>query len=136
MLIIPCVDNAGIAAPDKESINSLARELRDEGFDLEMEGDFMEHLGIGIERRDNRTICMTQKGVIEKITVTAKIKECKPNKTPASTTALGSDAEGKPWDQNHWDCTRSQEWSHLSELLLMHWHWDHLGLKVSSLWPV
>ena len=29
--------------------------------------------------------------------------ECNPNKTPALATAPGSDAEGKPWDQKHWD---------------------------------
>ena len=47
---------------------------------------------------------MTWKGLIEKIIVTAKMKECKPNKTPALTTAQGLDTKGKPWDQNHWDC--------------------------------
>ena len=46
---------------------------------------------------------MTQKGSIEKIVATAKMEGCKPNKTPALQTALGLDAEGKPWDQNHWD---------------------------------
>ena len=104
MLIILCTDNAGVAAPNKESINSSVREVRDEGFDLEMEGNFAEHLGIGIKHRDDRTINVTQKGLIEKIIATTKMKECKPNKTPALTTALGSDPEGKPWDQNHWDC--------------------------------
>ena len=102
MLVILHVDNAGIAAPnDEESINSLVRELQDEGFDLEMEGDFMECLGIGIKHRDDGTISMTQKG---QIIATAKMKECKPNKIPALTAASGSDTEGEPWDQNHWDC--------------------------------
>ena len=49
-----------------------------------MEGDFTECPGIGIEHRDDGTISMTQKGPIEKIITTAKMKECKPNKTPAS----------------------------------------------------
>jgi len=101
VLIILYVDDAGIAAPNEESVNGLAKELRDEGFDLEMEGDFAEHLGIGLEHRDDGSVCMTQKGLIEKIIATAKMQGCKPNKTPALQTALGSDAEGKPWDQNH-----------------------------------
>ena len=73
-------------------------------FDVEMEGDFAECLRIGMQQRDNRTICMTQKGLIKKIIMTAKMKECNPNKTPALTAALGLDAKGKPWDQKHWDC--------------------------------
>ena len=96
MLIILCVDNAGTAAPVKESINSSVKELQDKGFNVEMEGDFTECLGTGMEHRDDRTIHMTQKGLIKKIIATAKMKECKPNKTPALTAALGLDAKGKP----------------------------------------
>ena len=69
-----------------------------------MEGDFMECLGVGMEHRDDRTVCVTQKGLIKKIIATAKMQGCNANKTPASLTAPGSDAEGEPWDQNHWDC--------------------------------
>ena len=68
-----------------------------------MEGDFTKCLGIGTEHRDDGSVCMTQKGLIEKIIATAKMQGCKPNKTPTLLTALGSDAEGEPWDQNHWD---------------------------------
>ena len=58
-----------------------------------MEGDFTEcPAGIGVEQRDDRTICMTQKGLIKKMIATAKMKECNPNKTPALTTASGLDA--------------------------------------------
>ena len=60
---------------------------------------------MGTEHRDDRTVCMTQKGLIKKIVATAKMKECNPNKTPALTAALGSDIKGELWDQNHWDCT-------------------------------
>ena len=66
-----------------------------------MEGDFTECPGIGMEHRDDGTVCMTQKGSIKKIVATAEMKECNPNKTPALTAAPGSDAKGKPWDQNH-----------------------------------
>ena len=70
-----------------------------------MEGNFTEHLGVGIEHRDDRTVNMTQKGSIEKIIATPWMKECKPSKTPALTTAPGLDAESQPWDQNHWNHT-------------------------------
>ena len=69
-----------------------------------MEGNFTECLSIGMEHRDDGSVCMTQKGLIKKIIATAKMQGCKPNKTPALLTALGSDAEGEFWDQNHWDC--------------------------------
>ena len=38
---------------NEESTNDPVRELQDEGFDLEMEGDFAECLGIGTEHRDD-----------------------------------------------------------------------------------
>ena len=89
--MILCAADAGMDTPDK-------------GFDLEMEGDFAEHLGIGMQQRDNRTICMTQKGLIEKIISTAKMKKCNPSKTPAPTAAPGLDAKCKPWEKEHWGC--------------------------------
>ena len=68
-----------------------------------MEGDFTECLGIGLEHRDDGTVCMTQKGLIEKIIATAKMQGCNANETPALLTVPGLDAEGEPWDQNHSD---------------------------------
>ena len=93
MLIILCADDARMAAPNEESINNPVKELQDKGFDLEMEGNFTECLGIRMEHRDDGSACMTQKGLIKKIITTAKMQGC----------ALGSDAEGEPWDQIHWD---------------------------------
>ena len=69
-----------------------------------MEGDFTKHFGIEMEHRDNGSMCMTQKGLMEKIIATAKMQGCEPNKTSAPLTAPGLDAEGESWDQNHWDC--------------------------------
>ena len=80
------LDDARMAAPNKESTNNLVKELQDEGFDLEMEGDFTECLGIRMEHRDNGTVCMTQKGLIKRIIVTAKTKEHNANKIPALLT--------------------------------------------------
>ena len=71
---------------------------------MEMEGDFIEHLGIRMEHRDDKTVFMTQKGLIKKIIATAKMQGCNADETSALLTVLGSDAEGEPWDQNHWDC--------------------------------
>ena len=53
MLMILHVDDAGTAAPDEGSVSNLVKELLDEAFTLEMEGDFTECPGIGVEQRDN-----------------------------------------------------------------------------------
>ena len=46
------VDDAGIAALTRKNVEDFVEELREEGFDLEIEGDFTDYLGgIGIEER-------------------------------------------------------------------------------------
>ena len=55
MLMILYVDDAGIAAPEEQDIEGLVEELRNEGFDLEMEGDFSTYLGIGIKENEDGT---------------------------------------------------------------------------------
>ena len=77
------VDNAGIAAPNEKLIIEFVEELQNEGFNLEMEGDFTTHLGIGIIKHDDGTKSMTQTGLIDKIIAAAKIKDFSPNKTLA-----------------------------------------------------
>ena len=49
MLMIPCVNNAGVAAPEEKDIKGLVEELRNKGFDLEMEGNFSICLEMGIK---------------------------------------------------------------------------------------
>ena len=106
MLIVLHADDARTAAPNEKSIDNPVKELQDKGFNLEMEGDFTECLSIRTEHRDDGSVCMTQEGLIKKIIATAnKMQGCKPNKTPPPLTALGSDTEGEPWCQNHWDHT-------------------------------
>ena len=49
------VDDAGIAAPTRKNIEDFVEELQQEGFDLDIEGEFTEYLGIGIEEREDST---------------------------------------------------------------------------------
>ena len=49
------VDNAGIAAPTRKNAEDFVEELQEEGFNLEIEGDFTEYLGIGIEEQEDGT---------------------------------------------------------------------------------
>ena len=46
---------------------------------------------------------MTQKRLIEKIIETTKMTDCKPNWTPTTQVALGSDPEGELYNQKDWN---------------------------------
>jgi hypothetical protein len=48
---------------------------------------------------------LTQKGLIKKIIATTNLKDCNPNSTPASTSALGMDPDGE---------LMTEEWSYPS----------------------
>ena len=103
LLMILYVDNAGIAAPNRTNVEEFVDELRAEGFELEIEGDFTEYLGIGIEEMDDGTRHMTQKRLIQKIIAATKLTNCKPNWTPTKKEALGSDPDGERWDNKEWN---------------------------------
>ena len=103
LLMVLYVDDAGIAAPKREDVETFVEELRNEGFDLEIEGDFTEYLGIGIEELEDGTRHMTQKGLIEKIIENTKMTGSNPNKTPTTQVPLGSDADGEDYDNVEWN---------------------------------
>ena len=67
LLMILYVDNAGIAAPTREDVENFVKELQSKGFDLEINGEFTEYLGIRIEELPDRSHHMLQQGLIEKI---------------------------------------------------------------------
>ena len=94
------VDDAGLAAPHRSIIDAFVQELKDLGFDLEIEDDFNSYLGIGIEAFSDGSRCMTQVGLIKKILKTTEMEDCNPNWTPTTQAALGSDPEGEPFDQH------------------------------------
>jgi hypothetical protein len=86
-----------ISLTQKEDVDKLVANLRDHGFELTQEGSFSEFLGIKFEYSNNgKTLTMTQKRLIQKIFKTAKMEDCNPNWTPASSQALGIDPDGEP----------------------------------------
>ena len=98
-MMVLYVDNAGIAAPNQSIIDEFVAELKDLGFDLEIEGNFSSYLGIGIEELDGGIRIMTQKGLIKKVIQTTKMENCNPNWTPSTQVALRSDPDKEPYDQ-------------------------------------
>jgi len=100
LMMVLYVDDAGIAAPSQSIIDDFVKELRDHGFDLDIEGKFSSYLGIGIQNFEDGTRHMTQKGLIKKIIETTKMGNCNPNWTPSTQLALGSDPDGEPYDHS------------------------------------
>jgi hypothetical protein len=97
MCIALYVDNAGIAATQKEDVDKLVANLHDHGFELTQEGSFSKFLSIKFEYSNNsKTLTMTQKGLILNIITTAKMEDCNPNWTPPLSQALGIDPDGEP----------------------------------------
>ena len=103
LLMVLYVDDAGIAAPTEADVHAFIQELRDIGFDLDVEGKFNEYLGVGIEELPDGTRHMTQKGLIDKILETTKMTDCNPNHTPCPQVALGKDLDGTLYDQKDWN---------------------------------
>jgi len=95
------VDDAALCAPDQKTIDKFVSDLIEEGFNLTVEGTLTEFLGIKLERnRENGTMTMTQRGLINKVLETTGLKDCNPNHTAASTTPLGKDPEGAPMSES------------------------------------
>jgi hypothetical protein len=102
LLMVLYVDDAGLAAPNMEGIHHFVKQLKDMGFDMDIEDNFNEYLGISIDDNPDGTKTMTQKGLIQKTLKAAKMEECNPNWIPAHQAALGSDPQGEPHDQTKW----------------------------------
>jgi len=96
-------DDAGIAAPSKAIVNKFVDDLRAQGFDLDIEGDFTEYLGIKIEEQADGSRSMTQTGMIQKIIDYTGLQNCNPNYVPATQKTLGSDPDGELYDNKEWN---------------------------------
>jgi len=78
-LLITFVDDCGLAVKNDDDIDWFVDELRKKGFELKIEGDFDAFLGVAIDKQDDGTIHMHQKGLIKKIIKAAKMEDCNPN---------------------------------------------------------
>ena len=99
MLAISWVDDVIFVARDANKIETTIKNLKAAGYDMESEGEISAFLGIQIDKNDH-SFTLTQTGLIEKVIKYTGLENCKPDKTPASTTALGSDVDGELWIDN------------------------------------
>ena len=100
IIIFLWVDDCGVCSPKLDLIDALILRLQKKGLSLKKEGNFTDYLGINFVRTNNKSITMTQKGLISKVIETTGMKDCNPNWTPATQLALGSDPEGEPMKEN------------------------------------
>ncbi|CAJ1949055.1 unnamed protein product [Cylindrotheca closterium] len=102
MMIVVYVDDCGISCDKPEKIDELVQQLRDKGFDLEIEGDFETFLGVEIEKLDDGRFHLKQTGLIAKVLEAAGLSDCNDNHVPAGPTPLGKDETGEDWPQHPW----------------------------------
>ena len=96
MLAISWVDDVVFVSRDGKKIEEMIQKLKDTGYDLDIEGEISAFLGIQIDKTDE-TFTLTQAGLIAKIIKYTHMEDCNSDRTPASTTALGSDVKGELW---------------------------------------
>ena len=98
MFAISWVDDVVFVARDGNKIEEMILKLQEAGYDLESEGEISAFLGIQIDKNpETGTFTLTQTGLIQKILKYTGLEDCNSDKTPANTTALGSDIDGELW---------------------------------------
>ena len=69
------------------------------------EGSFAEFLGIKFQTLEDKSYKLTQTGLIDKVVAATGLTDCRPNLTPSTQLALGSDSDGQPM---------AEDWSYSS----------------------
>jgi len=96
VFIVIYVDDVGIAYKTVEDLDRLLGSLTEKGLTFTKEGSFTDFLGIKFSQDvDERTITLTQKGLINKVITATGLDDCNPNWTPATTQCLGLDPSGE-----------------------------------------
>ena len=93
------VDDTLFYARDKNDIDVVISGLQRAGMDLEEESDVAGFLGVHIDRRDDGSILLSQKGLTQRIIEALNISHLPKKLTPARPgCVLGSDKDGDPPD--------------------------------------
>ena len=100
IMVVQCVDDCGIAAPNMDRIDQFIAELRKLDLQLTKEESFAEFLGIDFKTHPNGCVEMTQTGLINKTLEAAGMTNCNPNAVPATQNTLGADVDGEPMNES------------------------------------
>ena len=114
MMLVQCVGNCGISAPNQEIVDQFMADPQQLGLELTQEGSFAKFLGIEFETLDNGSIECTQKGLIAKTLEAARMQDCNPNSVPAAQAGLGADKDSPPMEESWNHQTICRMMSHLS----------------------
>ena len=100
-ILVLYVDDVGVAAPNDEIIDELIEALKKPPHNLLLtrEESFAEFLGIKFITKEDGSVECTQEGLIKKIIEHTGMEDCRPNSTPCTQLALGSDPDGPPMDE-------------------------------------
>jgi hypothetical protein len=105
MICVVYVDDTIFAGPDGDELEKMIHSLtEDHGgtktkYELESEGSVQDFLGINITQLSEKSFRLTQTGLIQKILEKTMMIDARTKSTPASTTALGTDKDGEPFNE-------------------------------------
>jgi hypothetical protein len=93
-------DDLCIVAQDEATVDAFLDRLKGQDLEFSKEDTLTEYLGIKLHRDQTQgTITLTQTGLIDKVVTTLGLTNCKPNRTPTTQLALGSDVAGEPMQE-------------------------------------
>jgi hypothetical protein len=98
MMVASWVDDIFLACDNKKKMDDLLKFFESRKLKLTMETDLTMYLGISV-KKNNKSITLTQPGLIDRIIEATNMQDCRPNAVPASLTALGSDSEGDAMEE-------------------------------------
>ena len=90
------MDDFGIAHKTKDLLEEFLKQLEENSLSYTREESFHEFLGIQIDRLEDGTLLLTQKGLIKKVLEAAKMENCRTAQTPAQAAPLGAHEDAEP----------------------------------------
>ena len=105
LICLAYVDDCIFFSKDYETIDRCIGKLRAQDLNLTVEQDVHAFLGVQIKRNADGSVEMTQSGLIQKILNYTGMTDCNAKGTPSGLQPLGTDSEGKPFDEE-WEYAR------------------------------
>lgn len=96
VIVLVYVDDTLLFARNQSDIEEVITKLRELGMLLEKEDNVAGFLGVHIERSNDGTIHLTQKGLIKRIIDALNVEQLSPTRIPAKRGVLPKDTDGDP----------------------------------------
>ena len=98
LIVITYVDDFGIAFKTKDKLEEFLKQLEAHSLAYTREESFHEFLGIQINKLEDGTLLLTQRGLIKKILEASNMQGCNTATTPAEVAALSAHKDAEPFD--------------------------------------